>query len=384
MRSVNAHIAAAGLVVLLAQPPQTPFAPGQVLASVATMADPSQTYALYLPSQYRADRAWPLLMAFHPSARGRAFVDLYREVAEDYGYIVVASNNSRNGPWEPSLAAAQAMTQDVGARFSIDPARFYMTGFSGGARVAMQLALTSGKIAGVIVSGGGFPDGQPRHEVGFDVAGTVGFEDFNYLELRALDRELTSPHRVLAFDGGHALPPPAVARRALEWLELRAMVRGARPADPAVVERWFTARASAAEALTDARLQATALDEIAQDFRGLKDVSTIEGRARALLARPDVTRTLAQERRRDEAEGRLLTEIVTLESQLRQPDAHAQMLLQLRSVLRGVHKRATAKDDTPDRRSARRVLLGISSGVTARVNDPEYLKLLQEFRITAG
>jgi hypothetical protein len=381
---VNASIVAAALVVLLAQAAQTPFAPGQVVASVATTADASQTYALYLPSQYRADRAWPLLMAFHPSARGRAFVDLYREVAEEYGYIVVASNNSRNGPWEPSLAAAQAVTQDVGARFSIDPARFYMTGFSGGARVAMQLALTSGKIAGVIASGGGFPDGRPRREVGFDVAGTVGLEDFNYLELRAIDRELTSPHRVFAFEGGHTLPPPEVARRAIEWLELRAMARGSRPKDAAVIGRWFTARVTAADEVSEPHVLAVALTEIAQDFRGLIDVSGLDARAASLMAQPGVERALAEDRARDHAEQRLLTDIVTLESQLRHPDERAQALVQLRSLLHGVHARATARNNSPNRRSARRVLLGISSGVSARVNDAEYLKLLQEFRVTAG
>ena len=35
-------------------------------------------------------------------------------------------------------------------------------------------------------------------------------------------------------------------------------------------------------------------------------------------------------------------------------------------------------------RRVRFVWFGISSGVTARVNDPEYLKLLQEFRFTGG
>jgi hypothetical protein len=381
---VNGAPFAAVIAMLLAQAPQVTFAPGQVVASVATAADSTQTYALYLPSQYRADRAWPLLMAFHPGARGRAFVDLYREVAEEYGYIVAASNVSRNGPWAPSLAAAQAMTQDVGARFSIDPARFYMTGFSGGARVAMQLALTSGKIAGVIASGGGFPDAQPRREVGFDVAGTVGVLDFNYLELRSLDRELASPHRVFTFDDGHTMPPADIARRALEWLELRAIVRGTRPADTAVIERWFNARVAAADRMTEPHLQATALNETAQDFRGLRDVSGIEKRAQSILSQRDVARALDQERDREEAEARLLRDIVTLESQLRHPETRAQGLAELRKRLREVHARAVKKDDSADRRSARRVLSGISSGAAARVNDADYLKLLQEFRITAG
>lgn len=381
---MHPSIVAAALVVLLAQAPRPPFTPGHAVVAVPTIADPSQSYALYLPSQYRADRAWPLLMAFHPSGRGRDIADIYREVAEEYGYIIVASNNSRNGPWEPSLAAAQAMTRDVGERLSIDPARFYMTGFSGGARVAMQLALTSGKIAGVIASGAGFPDGQPRREVGFDVAGTAGNEDFNYLELRAIDRELTSPHRVFTFHGGHRLPTPEAVRGAIEWLELRAMARGSRPKDAALIELWFAARVVQADHASGRHAKAVALADIVEDYRGLRDVSEVDARAQALLAEPGVQRALAEDREKDDAERRLLMDIVTLESNLRHPDARANALVQLRSLLHGVHARANVRNNSPDRQSARRVWFGISSGVTARVNDPEYLKLLQEFRITGG
>src|SRR5688572_29360846 len=76
--------------------------PGVIHDEIAVADDPSETYALYLPSDYSPDRPWSLLLGFHPGARGRAIVETYRAASERYGYIVAASNTSRNGPWERS------------------------------------------------------------------------------------------------------------------------------------------------------------------------------------------------------------------------------------------------------------------------------------------
>src|SRR5262245_50507692 len=79
---------------------------GTVIERVTCSDEPSQTYALYLPSAYSPERKWSLLLAFHPAARGRLMVEKYRAAAEVYGVIVAASNNSRNGPYNLSIAAA--------------------------------------------------------------------------------------------------------------------------------------------------------------------------------------------------------------------------------------------------------------------------------------
>jgi len=159
---------------------------GQIVDEVKCAGDPSQSYALYLPSSYSPNRSWSLLVGFHPAARGRAIVETYRAAAEQYGFIVAGSNNSRNGPWQVSGASAQAMSADLGQRFAIDEKRFYLTGLSGGARVALQFALANKVIAGVIASSAGYPDSQPRKTLPFALFGTAGTEDFNYIEMRLL------------------------------------------------------------------------------------------------------------------------------------------------------------------------------------------------------
>src|SRR3984893_16076904 len=195
---------------------------GQIVDPIKCSADPSQTYALYLPSNYSPDRPWKLILASDPRGQGRQGVEHLQAAAEKYGYIVAGSNNSRNGPPQVSLTAAQAMWTDVGKHFSINPKRVYTAGLSGGARIAMKVALDSDQIAGVIASSAGFPPGHRRSDLKFVVFGTAGTEDFNYLEMRQLDQELSSPHRVVIFEGGHTWLPSSLAVEAVEWLELQA------------------------------------------------------------------------------------------------------------------------------------------------------------------
>jgi poly(3-hydroxybutyrate) depolymerase len=154
---------------------------------VKCAAEPGQSYAVYVPSGYSPDRLWPVILAFDPAARGRIPVERYQAAAEAYGYIVAGSNQSRNGSWATSEAAIRAVSRDVAERFTVNDRRVYTAGMSGGARVALAIALSSPRIAGVVASSAGFPDSKPRKSVGFVVFGTAGTEDFNYTEMRQMD-----------------------------------------------------------------------------------------------------------------------------------------------------------------------------------------------------
>jgi len=354
--------------------------PGQIVDEVKCAADPSQSYALYLPSNYSPDRAWSLLVGFHPAARGRAMVDTYRAAAEKYGYIVAGSNNSRNGPWQVSAASVQAMSADLGQRFQIDPKRFYLAGLSGGARVAMGVAAGTKAIAGVIASSAGYPDSQPRKTLPFAVFGTAGTEDFNYIEMRLLDRALTTPHRVVVFEGGHTLPPPPVALEAIEWLELQAMKSGARPRDEPLIDQLLDKRQQAIAASNNPATTVHLLEQLASDFDGLRDVAAFAARAAEMVKQKDVKSALARERSDDDAEARQVNDVLALEAGLHDEDRRMASLGRLRDALQRLARQANAEADSPERRRARRLLRTITSGAVERVMDAEYLKLLEQYR----
>jgi len=95
--SRSATLVACGFLFAQAQ---APLPQGQVVAKVPCRADPAQSYALYLPSNYGPEKPWPILYAFDPGARGNVPVEEFKGAAEEYGYIVVGSNNSRNAALE--------------------------------------------------------------------------------------------------------------------------------------------------------------------------------------------------------------------------------------------------------------------------------------------
>src|SRR3984893_18359772 len=212
---------------------------GVILSKVVALEKPQQSYALYLPSTYSLEKHWPVVYAFDPGARGSMPVELMKEAAERYGYVVVGSNNSRNGSWKIEAEAAEAIVNDTHARLSIDDRRVYLAGFSGGARVAAQIAQVCKCAAGVLLNGAGFhPLTFPPKDAPFVVFAAVGTYDFNYPELVRTDEELEKlgyAHFLRPFEGPHDAPPCCAMEEAFAWFRLQAMKNGRESRDDSFV-----------------------------------------------------------------------------------------------------------------------------------------------------
>jgi len=356
---------------------------GSLTERVICKATPTQTYALYVPSGYTPTRKWPLVAAFDPAARGKAPVERFKEAAERHGYIVCGSNNSRNGPIQPSAEAAKAMLADVAARFSIDSKQVYMAGFSGGARAATTIAVwLSGQIAGVVGCGAGLAVGlEPKSSLPFIFYGTVGTEDFNYPELKQLDRALQSAgvvHRVEVFEGGHDWAPSDVCMRAIEWLELQAIKSGRRARDDEFINRAFnSAQTRAADLESSGHIYEAflAYAAVASDFSGLKDVAEAQKKSEALKDSKAVKQTVNRDREQESEQSRRVNELFGLRAKLMSaaggaPNASEQgsygvggadtasrqlFFSDLRSKLSDLKSKSEAKEASSERALARRI-----------------------------
>jgi poly(3-hydroxybutyrate) depolymerase len=277
-------------------------APGQIAENVTCRGDAGQRYAVFLPSGYSHDRAWPILYAFDAGAKGLLPVQRFQDAAERYGYIVAGSNNSRNGPVALADDALRAMMADTASRFAIDPRRIYLAGFSGGARAAVRAAIALGDhAAGVIGAAAGFPIGvEPTSSMSFAYYGTTGTDDFSYPEMTTLDETLGRlglPHRLEIFDGGHDWPPADVCVRAIEWMEAEAMRSRRRVRDEAIVDRIAARAASEARAEEEAGRVYHAWSRystLAATLAGFREVAPYEQKARQLAASPEVQRAFAR------------------------------------------------------------------------------------------
>jgi dienelactone hydrolase len=260
------------------------LAPGRIMSQVTSMANPKQRYAVYLPSNYRTDRTWPLLILLDP--RGRALIPLEeaQEVAERLGWMVLSSYGSRSDvPVDPNADVVNAMISDAEDLLALDRKRLYLSGFSGTARVNWLFAQRlKGHVAGLIAFGAGFPgDFAPSYRPDGETPslaffGGVGNTDFNFDEMRRVDSTLDAanfPHRMAYYGGPHRWGPTEVMTEGVEYMELQAMRTGLRSVDSAWVDASYQKDLARAQAIQDSVPYEAYLRyrSIVADYRGLRE-----------------------------------------------------------------------------------------------------------------
>jgi tetratricopeptide (TPR) repeat protein len=295
----------------------TDFDKGKLIENVTCLIDPSQTYTLFLPTQYTTERKWPLLFIFDPRGRGTRAAELFREAAEANSWILLSSNNTQSDTtWDVNEKAVRAMVPEL-RRFSVDEKRLYAAGFSGGATVAWSLGQTRATLAGVIAAGEPCLEELDASRARFAWFGTVGSIDFNNSDVRMIDRDVAKsgkPHHLEIFEGPHHWMPEAVAREAVEWMELQAMREGRRTVDTLFVDRLYkTAMSRADDALRSGNQLAAlrAYDDAGRDFEGLHDTSEAHNRAAALEGSARVKEQRRREQKADAYEERTLAAVIT-------------------------------------------------------------------------
>ena len=212
---------------------------GKVISGVVCLKDPSVSYALYLPSGYSQERKSPLILAFDPHGSGNLPLEQYKRLAEGYGYIMIGSENSKNGQQiNETQAIINSLMEEIVLRYSVDTSRIYVMGFSGGARVASLVALYRGGIKGMIGCGAGFAGSDQPARFRFDYIGMAGNADFNMNELTGLDGQLEQAnfrHVLIIFDGKHEWPPAETMEQAFIWNEFCAMKDGQIQKNPGMI-----------------------------------------------------------------------------------------------------------------------------------------------------
>jgi predicted esterase len=341
--------------------------PGELTREVRCAANAEQSYALYLPKNYTASRKWPVVYAFDPAARGSVPLELMKDAAEKYSFILAGSNNSRNGSRKLEGEAAQAMVQDAHARLAIDNRRSYFAGFSGGARVAALIAQGCQCAAGVLLSGAGFPQGsQPSREATFPIFAAVGTYDFNYPEVVQLDEKLQGlgfPHFLRTFEGPRQWAPVVVIEEALAWFRLIAMKDGREPRDDAFVAAQAPQAAERARALEQSGNLYAAWKEYRQadqTFSGLIENAALRDRAEA-LEKEKAVREGAKREEREFAEQRELTADISAglaalgQSSLNRAD----MRLQVQQQIFGLHSQTEHEKRAEKLRVLKRALADV-------------------------
>ena len=196
---------------------------GQVIPAVLCASDRSVSYAVYIPAGCQEGERLPVYIAFDPHADGSLPVSRYRPLAEQHRFILMGSNDSRNGqPADQLQRIAGALVSEAQTRFHADSTRLFFMGFSGGARVSCLLGMYGFPVKGVIGCGAGLPSTGTPPAGSFDYFVIAGEAVPNLAEVISQDDALTEAgwrHRLMVIPGGHAWPPSAEMGKAIQWMK---------------------------------------------------------------------------------------------------------------------------------------------------------------------
>lgn len=183
-----------------------------------------EDFTLYIPKGVNEKTKAPVVFIFDPHGNGQLPIGKYKNLADEFGFVLVASNKSQNGQAiEDGLKYYNEMKTGISEKANIDTARIFVMGFSGGARVAVSIAIQQSEINAVIGCGAGFPAVRQLPKPDFYYVGMVGYEDFNMIELINNDRQLARSgfkNELVIFDGGHDWPDEAVMREAFLAIQI--------------------------------------------------------------------------------------------------------------------------------------------------------------------
>jgi len=225
---------------------------GAVVDNLAVNDSISETFAIYLPTNYSNEKPWPVIFVFDPEGRGKSVAQLFRQPGEKQGYVIVASNNikSKDSLLNNLRVGTRLMTR-VFNLFSVDRNRIYTAGLAEGAEVASAIPAVYKNIQGVLAVGDIWLDADLlKKDQNFSIVGLVGTLDFRLYRMKESIQFLSKAGNkasLYTFDGTHQWPDPNVISRVLGDFTLQSMSKGLIPQDPVLIENLYQEEIETAE-----------------------------------------------------------------------------------------------------------------------------------------
>jgi len=140
--------------------------------------DSKNTYEVYIPQRHHAGDKLPLLIIIDAHGNGKFALEKFKQGANRYPALLIASNLIKNG-FQGYEEAIQTLIEDVRQKYPASEVVF-MTGFSGGARMALGYALTH-QLNGLIMCGA-LANPEQINQLRCPVISISGMDDFNFIE----------------------------------------------------------------------------------------------------------------------------------------------------------------------------------------------------------
>lgn len=192
---------------------------GVVEKSDSCQTDAQNSYELYIPKRASADEKLPLLVIIDSHGAGKFALQKFKQAANKYHAALVASNLVKNG-YTGYDAAIMSLINDVRQKYPVAQTVF-LTGFSGGARMALGYAQAH-SVDGLILCGA-LAAPEQISALRCPIISISGMDDFNFMETaQYLFQEQARPAnlKIELTSGSHDWPDSLLLANAFGFLRL--------------------------------------------------------------------------------------------------------------------------------------------------------------------
>ena len=188
------------------------------------------SYELFIPSGYSKAKKYPLFVTLSPGGNGRDFEKSAGYVCNKMGFIMVGSNDFRNGvPSNIVLPKVDAMIADVSRKYSVDKSKIYIGGFSGGGMGSYFMAVRKpGFFKGLVINNGRIHPSYLKvgtmRKMRVKRVAIMSSDADNVVKRSLLEdqarllRKAGVTVKFIKWKGGHSIAPSSIYEQALKWV----------------------------------------------------------------------------------------------------------------------------------------------------------------------
>lgn len=263
---------------------------GIIIDNIPTNDSIAENFALYLPTNFEITKKWPIVFVYDMQGRGKQVISMFRQAAEEQGYILAASNNVNDTlTLSKNILVSSRMFNTIYSILPIKKDRSYSAGFASGARMASLVPTFVKEVQGVISCGSPVANEEVLSAKNkFHFIGIVGNEDYNYttmLSSQKLLNKLKFQNQLLVFEGGHEWPKSSYLAKAMEIFSLTAMEKGIELKDDGFVNTTYQKNLGEVSTLLSEQKPLLAnklLGEMTSIYKSSKNVDSLKENSKTL------------------------------------------------------------------------------------------------------
>lgn len=210
---------------------------GRVVDSIPVEDTLKESFALYLPQNFRGDQASALLVVLDPEGRGREAAQLFRKIAEEQSYIIAASNEDfTQDSIQNNIPKVTRLLKRLLTSLPVDPRQVYVAGLKEGGQLASAIPVIYKDLGGVMAVGDAWLNPDYLSKVSpFVFSGVVSDRDAAIYDMEKIVdffRKTGFPAQIHYFDGEKGeWPDTYVLSNAVTDFTLQAIKKGLRKTD---------------------------------------------------------------------------------------------------------------------------------------------------------